>query len=159
MGRTQQARVCCWIFNSIQIENLSPPKNYKFCSEKGCWNPAQGAFWCSLLCTRGKPGSISQSSWGYWRARLAGEGSAGRCTEEIITFPIHPLFFNSSSFHYVTNSFGHSSTASYVYSVKLLKSNEEGALLISEEPFAQHPASNTAQCCQGSLGRGNTVSG
>lgn len=160
MGRTQQMRVYCWIFTQHpKKENLSPPKNEKVCSEKGSWNPAQGkVFCCSLLCTCGKPGSTSQSSWGCWRARLAAEGSAGRCTEEIITFPIYPLFFNSRSFHYVANSFGYSSTTSYVYSVKQLKINEVGALLISKGPFAQHPNSNTAPHCQGSLGRGNIVS-
>lgn len=69
--------------------------------------------------------------------RITAEHSAGRCTEEIITFAIYPLFLilPDSSFHYIANSFGHSSTTSYVYSVGLLKINEVNALLVSKGHF------------------------
>lgn len=85
--------------------------------------------------------------------RMSAEHSVGRHTE-IITFAIYPSFLNSARehFHYVSNSFGHNSTTSHAYSVRLLKINEVDALLFSEGHFAEHPNSRATPHCWGTHG-------
>lgn len=159
MGRTQQRRAYHWIFTQHPKKRTCLLQRIKsfvlrkdpetLLKAKRCGVPCYAHLKTKLYFPKQLRMLESQAC--SWRL-------SRKDAEEIITFPIYPLFFNSSSFHYIANSFGHSSTASYVYSIKLLRINEVGVLLISKGPFAQHTNSNTALYCQGSLGRGNIIS-